>query len=85
MQSDVPMLLAPLTQNDESLLSSVCAGRLTITRLIFLLSGTHSFSSFFQLLYIYAWMTVFFCSPGHTTCYHTLWGFCVGGFVCLPS
>lgn len=47
MQSDVPMLLAPLTQNDESLLSSVCSGRLTITSLVFLLSGTLLLVHFF--------------------------------------
>lgn len=49
MQSDVPMLLAPLTQNDESLLSSVCSSRLTITSLVFLLSGTLLLVHFFSI------------------------------------
>jgi|APAra0007618407_1042631.scaffolds.fasta_scaffold19070_2 hypothetical protein len=79
MQSDVPMLLAPLTQSDESLLSSVRAGHLTITSLNFI---RHICIAF--MLSIYVCMTVALPS-GHTTCYHTLWGFCVGGFVCLPS
>lgn len=50
MQSDVPMLLAPLTQSDESLLSSVRAGHLTVTNLNFILSAT--LLLFFQLLSI---------------------------------